>query len=190
MEHKGARQLETSRLILRPFTAQDGPAMFRNWTHDPEVTKFLTWPVHASQEVSSHLAALWEKEGQEPGHYQWAIVPKALGEPIGSLAVVALREEIAKCELGYCIGKPWWGQGLMTEAVKRVIQYLFEEVGMNRIEAGHDVNNPASGRVMQKAGMVLEGVQRQNGKNNQGVCDVAVYAILKQDYLKAREETP
>lgn len=190
MEHKGTKTLETERLILRSFTAQDGPAMFRNWTGDPEVTRFLTWPAHPSEEVSCQLAAYWEEKGKQPDIYQWAIVLRELGEPIGSLAVVAREDEIEKCELGYCIGRAWWGKGIMPEAVKRVIQYLFEEVGMNRIEAGHDVDNPASGRVMQKAGMAFEGVLRQNGKNNQGLRDMALYAILRQDYLKEKEETP
>lgn len=184
MEHQGTKRLETQRLILRPFAPQDGPAMYKNWCGDAEVTKFLTWPPHASAEVSSSLAAYWAEETKNPERYQWAIVPRALGEPIGSLAVVRQRDDIAQCELGYCIGKAWWGKGIMTEAVKEVVRYLFEEVGMNRIEAAHDVHNPASGRVMQKAGMVFEGVHRQASKNNTGICDVAIYAILANEYRK------
>ena len=181
MEHKGTKRLQTERLILRPFEAADGPAMYRNWCADPDVTRYLTWPCHGSEEVSCFLADLWAKEAEKPDTYQWAIVPKALGQPIGSLAVVSHYDPIAQCELGYCIGKAWWGQGLMTEEVKGAIRYLILEVGMNRVEARHDTHNPASGRVMQKAGMAFEGVQRQAGRNNTGVCDIAVYAILAQD---------
>ncbi len=181
MEHKGTKRLETERLILRAFTPEDGPAMYKNWCSDPKVTKFLTWPPHASEAVSSSLAVSWAERSKNPDFYQWAIVPKELGEPIGSLAVVRGRDDIAQCELGYCIAKAWWGRGLMTEAVKTVIRYLFDEVGMNRIEAAHDVNNPASGRVMQKAGMRFEGLHRQASKNNTGICDIAVYAILAGD---------
>ena len=188
MEHKGTKTLETPRLILRPFTAQDGPAMYKNWTGDSEVTRFLTWPTHPSEEVSCHLAAYWEEKGREPDQYQWAIVPKDLNEPIGSLAVVSQREDIAMCELGYCIGKSWWGKGVMTEAVRAVIRYLFDQVGMNRIQAAHDISNPASGKVMQKAGMTFEGVHRQASKNNTGVCDVAMYAILRKDYEAAKQK--
>ena len=184
MEHKGTKRLETERLILRSFTPEDGPAMYKNWCGDPEVTKFLTWPTHASSEVSSSLAAYWAEDAKNPERYQWAIVPKDFGEPIGSLAVVRGRDDIAQCELGYCIGKAWWGRVIMTEAVKEVIRYLFQEVGMNRIEAAHDVHNPASGKVMQKAGMTFEGVHRQASKNNTGVCDIAIYAILAKDYIE------
>ena len=187
MEHKGTKRIETERLLLRPFTPEDGPAMFKNWCGDPEVTKFLTWPTHASPAVSSGLAALWAEESKMPNVYQWAIVPKALNEPIGSLAVVRQREEISQCELGYCIGKAWWGKGVMTEAVKAVIAYLIEEVGMNRVEARHDVNNPGSGRVMQKAGMTFEGVLRQASRNNTGLCDLAVYSILAEEYRAQAE---
>ena len=188
MEHQGTKRLETARLILRPFEEKDGPAMFQNWTGDPEVTRFLTWPTHPSALVSTQLAAYWEQESQNQDVYQWAIVPKSLGEPIGSLAVVSHQDEIAQCELGYCIGKAWWGQGLMPEAVKAVIRYLIREVGMNRVEARHDVRNPNSGRVMQKVGMTFEGILREAGKNNQGVCDVAVYAVLAKEYQTEGEE--
>ncbi len=181
MEHKGTKRLETERLILRPFTAEDGPAMYKNWTGDPEVTRFLTWPTHPSADVSAQLAAFWAEEAGKPDHYQWAVVLKDLNEPVGSLAVVSHRDDVAKCELGYCLGRAWWGRGLMTEAVKEVIRYLFREVGMNRIEASYDVHNPASGRVMEKAGMRFEGIHRQAGKNNQGIVDVAVCAILASD---------
>ena len=70
----------------------------------------------------------------------------------------------------------------MTEALEAVIQFLFAEVGMNRIEANHDILNPHSGCVMRKCGMKYEGTSRSAGRNNQGICDVAKYAILKTDW--------
>lgn len=182
MEHKGTKRLETERLILRPFEAGDGPAMFKNWCSDPDVTKFLTWPTHTSVDVSSQLAAKWAERAQHPDRYQWAIVPKALGEPAGSIAVVDLKEEIAQAEIGYCLGKNWWGNGWTTEAVREVIRYLIQEVGFNRIEGCHDTKNPGSGRVMQKAGMTFEGVIRDGRRNNQGICDVALYSILAREW--------
>ena len=69
----------------------------------------------------------------------------------------------------------------MPEALTAVENYLFDEAGLNRITARHDVNNPKSGRVMEKAGMQREGILRQSGRNNQGIVDVAVYAILRSD---------
>ena len=109
------------------------------------------------------------------------IVLKELGEPIGSISVVNHRDDIAEAEIGYCIGRPWWRKGITSEALAAVMEYLFDEVGMNRIEAKHDVNNPNSGNVMKKCSMVFEGISRSGDRNNQGICDTATYAILRTD---------
>ena len=182
MRHGGTVHLETERLILRSFREEDGEAMFRNWAGDPEVTKYLTWRPHESADVSRSIAALWERESRKPEVYQWAIVPRSLGEPIGSLSVVRMDEAVDSMELGYCIGRPWWGMGFTAEAVGAVIDYLFREVGANRIAACHDVNNPRSGCVMAKAGMKREGTLRAAHRNNQGIVDVTYYSILAEEW--------
>ena len=187
MEHLGTVVLETPRLLLRPFREADGESMYRNWASDPLVCRYLTWQPHADAEVSRRLAALWEKEAAENSSvYQWAIVPKETGEPIGSISVVSHDDAHRAAELGYCIGRAWWGQGLMTEAVRAVVGYLFAEVGARRVCAQHDVENPASGAVMRKAGMTREGVLRQSGRNNRGIVDMAVCSVLRDEWTAAR----
>ena len=182
MEHRGTLPLETSRLLLRPFRAADGEAMYRNWAKDPEVTRYLTWQPHAGPEVSCQLASRWEQESQKPDFYQWAIVPKELGEPIGGISVVRTDEAHSSAEIGYCIGRPWWGQGLTAEALRAVIEYLIRQVGFRRVSAQHDVNNPNSGKVMRKAGMKKEGILRATGANTTNPrCDMAVYSILAEE---------
>lgn len=179
MEHKGTVLLETARLLLRPFTPEDGDAMFRNWAHDAEVTRYLTWQPHADVSVSRQIAETWAKETENPDFYQWAIVPKALDEPIGSISVVHMNEQYASAELGYCIGKAWWGRGLTAEALRAVIEFLIRDVGFQRVSARHDVHNPNSGKVMRKAGMRQEGVIRRSGSNTSDpCCDLALYSIL------------
>lgn len=182
MIHTGTKTIETSRLILRPFTPADAQPMYRNWASDSEVTKYLTWPTHGSPEVSQWVVNDWVSHYAEPSFYQWAIVPKDLDEPIGTISVVSYDDKTEKMEIGYCIGRPWWGRGIVTEAFRAVLDYLFEEVGASRIEAAHDVNNPASGAVMAKCGLHHEGTLRKYGWNNQGVCDICQYAILKEDW--------
>ena len=113
------------------------------------------------------------------------IVWKAIDEPIGSISVVAFDPQVNKAEIGYCIGKNWWGKGIVAEALSAVMDYLFREVGVNRIEARHDVKNPRSGVVMKKCGMVYEGIARQAGRNNQGLCDICSYGILAEDWFKS-----
>jgi len=180
--HKGTQTIETARLILRRAVREDADLMFRNWASDPEVTKYLTWPTHETVEISHQIVDLWISEYEKPNFYQWMIVPKNIGEPIGSISVVSLNDRIEEAEIGYCIGSRWWHRGIVSEALTAVIGYLFTEVGMNRVAAKHDLNNPHSGGVMRKCGMHYEGTNRAADRNNQGICDTAQYAILRSDW--------
>ena len=78
----------------------------------------------------------------------------------------------------------WWHNGYVSEALKSVISFLFESVGVNRIMAKHDTQNPNSGKVMQKSGMTYEGTLRQADRNNRGIVDVCVYSVLAKEYFK------
>ena len=183
MNKTGTRRIETHRLILRPFAAGDAEDMFSNWASDPEVTRFLTWPPHPSTDVTRRLLNQWISHYEDGGYFQWAIELRETGAVIGSIAVVKLEEAIGSAEIGYCLGRAFWGRGIMPEALRAVMDYLFGTVGLNRVWAGHDVNNPKSGRVMEKAGMKKEGVLRASGINNQGIRDVAVWAALREDRI-------
>ena len=181
MNKTGTQRMETSRLILRPYRIEDAEDMFRNWASDPEVTKFLTWPTHTDADVTRRVLSDWISRYEDGNYFNWAIEWKETGSVIGNIAVVRTEEAIGEAEIGYCLGRAFWGRGIMPEALRAVTDYLFDTAGAERIIAGHDVNNPGSGRVMEKAGMKREGVRRRGGKNNQGICDVACYAILRSD---------
>lgn len=181
MNHCGTHTIETKRLLLRKFMVEDAEAMFQNWASDKEVTKFLTWPAYTSLDTAIHILNEWTTFYEKPDFYQWAIVPKNLNEPIGSISVVSINEKTQMAEIGYCIGRPWWNRGITSEALRAVINFMFDQVGANRIQAKHDVNNPHSGLVMKKCGMKYEGTLRSADVNNQGVCDVSIYALLKSD---------
>lgn len=181
MQHLGTNSMETSRLILRPFGLEDAQAMYDNWAKDHEVTKFLSWPCYQSIEDAHKILNVWLEGYQKPDFYQWAIELKELGQPIGSISVVNSDDRVEMAEIGYCIGKHWWGQGIMPEALNAVMDYLFDAVGMQRIEAGHDPNNPASGAVIRKCGMQYEGTLRRRIRSNQGITDVAWYSLLKEE---------
>lgn len=87
-------------------------------------------------------------------------------------------------EIGYCIGFDFWNKGIMAEALGAVIDFLFKEVGVNRIEIAHAVNNPASGKVAQKCGLTYEGTKRQFYKSADGkLQDIAFYSILKSEFF-------
>ena len=182
MNHLGTVILETNRLVLRPFTLEDAPAMYTNWAGDPEVTRHLTWPTHDSLAVSEAILAEWVPLYAKPDYYHWAIVPRDLGEPMGDIAAMSIKEATQAASIGYCIGQRWWHRGYMSEALGAVVDFLFGQVGLNRIEAYHDLDNPHSGAVMQKCGMVYEGTLRQAARGNRGIVDVMVRAILKSDW--------
>lgn len=184
MNHKGTILLKTNKLVLRKFVMEDADIVYKNWASEDKVTKFLTWPTHSDVEVTKAVLRSWIENYNKADFYNWAIELKELGEVIGNISVVQIKENIKGAELGYCMGTRWWGQGIMPEAGREVIRYLFEEVDFHRIAAVHDSNNPKSGKVMQKIGMTYEGTLRKAGFCNQGIIDEVVYSILKSEYYK------
>ena len=180
LTHKGTITIETPRLILRRARMEDAEPMFRNWANDPEVTKYLTWPIHESIEVTKNLLVNWVESYQKDDYYQWMIVLKEINEPIGSIMASSMGRA-QSTHIGYCIGKRWWHQGIMSETLKAVMDFLFDEVGYHRVEAMHDPNNPHSGGVMKKCGMKYEGTLRQADRNNQGICDASYYGLLANE---------
>lgn len=182
MKHCGTQTLESKRLILRRFAVTDASAMYRNWASDPEVTKYLSWAVHSHEGISAQVLEEWVKLYEASDNYHWAITLKAgQDEPIGSIGVVRANEDIGLLHIGYCLGQSWWSQGIMSEALRTVINHLFEETGANRIEARFDPRNTASGQVMKKCHMIYEGTLRQADSNNQGICDASYYSILRSE---------
>lgn len=180
LRHAGSPDLYTRRLHLRAYRPEDYRQMFDNWAGDPEVTRFLSWGPHANAEITRQLVAMWVEGYQSPTVYRWGI--ERDGELIGDISVTRWREEEESCEIGYCLCRRYWGQGLMTEALNRILIFLFETVGFHRVALCHDVQNPASGRVMEKCGLRLEGVARHERKRRDGSwMDVAHYAILSED---------
>jgi ribosomal-protein-alanine N-acetyltransferase len=184
MKHLGTLRRETERLVLRQFVLSDAKAMFDNWASDDEVTKFLTWPTHSSIDVSEEVVKKWVENYADNKFYQWAIALKNNEEePIGTISVVHMDEDTEMVNIGYCIGKNWWHQGITTEAFNGIIPFLIEQVEVKRIESRHDPRNPNSGKVMLKCGLEFEGLLRSADRNNKGLCDAAMYSLLAKDYL-------
>ncbi len=182
MKNCGTQRIETDRLILRRYVIEDADAMYKNWASDSEVTKFLTWQPHSSVDVSRGIIENWLKEYSDEKYYQWAIVLKDNGnEPIGDISVGQMNEDISMVHIGYCLGRAWWRRGIMSEALKAVMDFMFDTVEVNRVESRHDPMNPNSGKVMQKCGMKYEGTLRSADRNNQGICDACYYALLRSE---------
>ncbi len=176
MNHIGTNSIETIRLILRRFGLQDTFDMYKNWASDKDTLKYLPWGPHHDINVTQRRILSWIDNYKHPDVYNWAIYLKSDKEVIGSISVELSNDKDKSCEIGYCIGKNFWGRGIMPEAVCAVMHYLFCEVGYDKIIAKHDVLNEASGRVMQKAGMQFEEIIYGVGHRRDGsIYDVKVY---------------
>lgn len=182
MNHKGTQHLETDRLVLRKFKKDDVEDVFSNWASDDDVTHFLTWPSHKDRSVTKSVLDSWIEAYSDPSVYQWCMELKESKQAVGSISVVSLDQRVDSVEIGYCLSPKLWGKGLMTEAMKAVMGFLFDEVGVNRIEANADPRNVGSAKVMENAGLTYTGLRRQVARNNTGICDLVTYEIIREDY--------
>lgn len=181
LNHIGTQVIETPRLLLRRFTMQDVEPMFYTWANDAQVTRFMRWTPHKNTTETRIILAKWIKEYRTLPSYHWAITLKPELQLIGSIGVYGINDQDMAGETGYCIARPYWGKGYAAEALRAVIEFMFSRVGLNRIEAYHSVNNPASGAVMRKCGMQPEGCCRQKYMACEGLQDCDLYAILAKD---------
>ena len=143
--------LQTKRLILRPWSENDAEELYK-YASDPEVGPPAGWPPHTSAENSREIIRTVLSASET-----YAVCLKENGKPIGSVGLHRndLAEKDDEYELGYWIGKPFWGQGLIPEASRELLRYAFEDLGMNRIWCGYYDGNEKSRRVQEKLGFVF-----------------------------------
>ena len=176
LDLKGTIEIRTKRLVLRRFTLEDMWDAFQNWGSDEEVTKYLTWKAYGRvEDVNEYYETKVLPNYANNYFCNWAI--EYNNEVIGAIDA-RIDEPNFMAHIGYCLGKKWWGNGIMPEALMAVIDYLFG-CGIVRIEAYHAVENPKSGRVMEKCGMEFEGVLRKRAKDGYGKFhDAKMYSIV------------
>ena len=175
------KTLETDRLILRKFTLEDSEGMFNNWATDPNVNKYLAWPLHKNVDETREIINKWISKYEE-GSYNWIIETKDTHEVIGSICDEGKSVRHKTISLGYCIGSKYWNKGYATEVLRRVIEYLLNDQGFELVEASHRSSNPASGKVMQKSGMKYDGTLRSRRIDpDGGRSDMLYYSIIKDE---------
>ena len=175
-----ARILEAETIRMRPLERRDAPPILA-LASAAEIAEntFVPhpYPPEAALEFIDKTRERWRyDEG-----FTFAIIDKSADKFVGAMGIHP-EEKHHTAEVGYWIGKPFWGRGLATAALRLIIQFGFEQLELNRIQAGHFRQNTASGRVMQKANMRREGMQRQGMYHRETYKDVVYYAILRQDY--------
>ena len=179
--------IESERLLLRPFQLTDAPEVQRLAGEKAIASTTLNMP----HPYEDGLAEDWISGHQElferDEEIVYAITLPDSGQLVGAIGMI-ITGQYDRAELGYWIGKPYWGEGYATEAGRAIIRFGFENLNLNRIYASHFDRNPASGRVMEKIGMRYEGKFRQHVKRWDVYEDLHYRAILRHEFLE--EEWP
>ena len=173
--------LETERLILRKLSMLDVYDVFE-YASVPEIAEHVMWQHHRSKADSMHFLRVVVQQYQNGTPSPWGIVYKENNKLIGTGGFHLWNFEHRKAEIGYALSAAYWNKGIMTEVLKVMIKFGFENLNLNRIEALCKVGNLASERVMQKCGMMLEGIFRQQIFVKEKFHDLKMYSILKSDF--------
>ncbi|MEA4832675.1 hypothetical protein SDC9_103462 [bioreactor metagenome] len=186
LTHKGTITLTTKRLVLIKLSIDHIQEMYDNYATDTKMTKYLSWEPYTDIEKMREFMLKCISEYENIECYHWVITMNETF--IGTINLHNIVNRHERCELGYCIGSKWWNKGIMTEAVREMIRFAFEELNMNKVSALHDTENITSGKVMQKNGMKQEGLLREHSVRKDGSRgDLAVYAILKREWSERNE---
>ena len=179
--------LQTPRLTLRAVRMTDAHDLYA-YSRDPEVARHVLWEAHASiHQTRGYIRYLQRQyRNGEPGTF--VIELNAERRVIGTIGLMWIQKENNAAEVGYSLSRTYWNRGLMSEALGAMLGYCFEALHLNRVEAQHETDNPASGAVMRHVGMRREGLLRQRIYNKGRFTDVELYAILRTDY-QARQQT-
>ena len=173
--------IETERLLLRPVTLDDAEAMF-DYASDRENTRY-TFPTNQSlEETKNNIAQFYLANPLG----RWGIELKSSGQFIGTIDLHKIDTALKKAAIGYIINRKYWKQGLTTEATRAVIELAFEKIGMNKLTALHDKDNPASGRVMEKSGMRYshdEEYAALDLHEEERIVTRVHYVLTKEDYF-------
>ncbi len=156
------------------------------YSSDEEVTRFLRWGPHRALEETERYIREVLRKYEEGKDGPWGIEYRETGRLVGSIHLMKVSVQHNKAEIGFVLSRPYWNKGLMSEALKRVLEYSFEGIGFNRIEGLCLVDNQAGKGVMEKVGMQQEGVLREHLFQKGEFRDFIVYSMLKRDYEGSR----
>ena len=179
-------ELETGRLLLRKLRMTDAQDMYE-YSRDPEVARHVLWDAHQSVGDSRGYLRYAVRQYRQDLPASWGIELKENHKLIGTIGFMWINCEHRSAEVGYSLSRDCWNQGYATEALRAVLRFGFNTLRLNRIEAQHELDNPASGRVMEKCGMRCEGTLRQRVFNKGRFSDVRLYAILRGDGVPGNE---
>ena len=173
--------LETARLVLRAFSMDDINDIFE-YASIKEVTDFLPWEAHQTFDDTKAFLKMSREMFKKYGNIDFAILLKQEHKVIGGISIRKWNDINRCADIGYVLSSKYWGRGIITEAIKRIIKFGFEDLNVNRIEAHCDENNTGSYRAMEKAGMKYEGTLREKTFMKGKFINMKFYSILKSEY--------
>lgn len=178
-------RLSTPRLLLRPFSRSDAPVV-TDYLQEPEIsTNTARIPHPYRQNMAEEWIDTHEREFADSRELSLAITLVDDSRLIGAVGLVLDLPNRA-AEIGYWLGKPWWGRGFASEAAQRTLDWGFETLELNRIHAGYMAHNPASGGVLTKLGMQHEGLRREHFIRHGRPVDLVVTGLLRKDWIARR----
>ncbi len=180
--------IETERLILREFRRDDRERV-HEYAVDPEVYHFMPWGPNSEDETSAFVERAIASRHRDPRlHFELAITLRETGRLIGGSGIRAADESFRAADMGYCLRRDAWGKGLATEAAAGLIGFGFEQLRVHRIWATCDTRNVRSARVLEKAGMELEGTMRDDTWLRGQWRSSRLYSVLEGEW--SRGKTP
>ena len=182
-------ELTTGRLTLRRMLVSDTEDMYA-YASRPDVTRYLTWYPHTDHAYTREYLQYLGGRYTVGMFYDWAIVYEPDGKMVGTCGFTSFNCASDSAEVGYVLNPDYWGKGIATEALRRVLAFGFEELKLHRIEAKFICGNQRSRRVMEKVGMRFEGVMREGMLVKGKYVDVGICSILRSEWLdeKNRED--
>ncbi|MBU0904431.1 MAG: GNAT family N-acetyltransferase [Firmicutes bacterium] len=181
----GTPKIETERLILRRMELSDTQKVFDNWLSDERISENRVNSEHKTVSETTERVTKIVDGYVNKDFCWWAIERKVDGELIGEIDLYDFDNTTGNCEVSYSIGYEWWNQGYATEALRAVVEFGFRQMNIHKIAAAHNTDNPASGKVLVKAGMVQEGIIKHMIRNAKSQYkDCTIYGILQEDYSK------
>lgn len=179
--------LETDRLVLRAFQDDDLDP-FVAYRSDPDIARFQSWEApYSPAQAAAFIEELKQAQPGQPGEwYQIAITLKATGDMIGDCAFCVLAEDPHQAEMGFTLAGPYQGHGYATEAVTRLLDYLFDDLQLHRVRATCDADNLASARLLERAGLRREGHFIENAWFKGRWSSEYSYAILSREWRVRR----
>ena len=189
LEHNGTHNIESQKLLLRPFGYTDDDDMLAYWVSDRDIQSMYSELVYTTKQEVKALLDKYIGNYDKKDYYRWAVIEKKSGICIGQIAIFLVDDKNHFCEIEYALGKKFHRKGYATEAVKSVLGFCFNTVGFHKVQVCHKEGNVASQGVIRKCGFTYEGTLRDYFYMNGEYVSRLYYSMLAEEYRLLYQES-